>query len=88
MNLIDSIGEKMNLCLINNDFRYELEKLVRIFLPYEKIGFYDFVFISDCCAIAKQTEDKAIAILFLNGKISKKTYNIDLFCYSNIIYII
>lgn len=68
----------MNLCLINNDFRYELEKLARIFLPYEKIKFYDFAFLSHCCAIARLTEDKAIATLFLNGKVSKKEYNIEL----------
>ena len=31
----------MNLCLINHNFRYELEKLIRIFLPFEKINFSD-----------------------------------------------
>ena len=29
----------MNLCFINHNFRYELEKLARIFLPFEKIEF-------------------------------------------------
>lgn len=31
----------MKLCLINHSFRYELEKLIRIFLPFEKIEFFD-----------------------------------------------
>lgn len=33
----------MKLALINHSFKYELEKLVRIFLPYEKIEFCDFL---------------------------------------------
>ena len=32
-------GEKMKLCLINHSYKYELEKLIRIFLPFEKIEF-------------------------------------------------
>lgn len=32
----------MKLALINHSFKYELEKLVRIFLPFEKIEFCDF----------------------------------------------
>ncbi len=31
----------MKLCLINHSFRYELEKLIRLFLPFEKIEFLD-----------------------------------------------
>ncbi len=31
----------MKLCLINHSFKYELEKLIRIFLPFEKIEFFD-----------------------------------------------
>lgn len=34
-------GEKMKLCLINHSYKYELEKLIRIFLPFEKIEFCD-----------------------------------------------
>lgn len=29
----------MKLCLVNHEFRYELEKLIRLFLPFEKIEF-------------------------------------------------
>ena len=31
----------MKLCLINHSYKYELEKLIRIFLPFEKIEFCD-----------------------------------------------
>ena len=31
----------MRLCLINHEHRYETEKLIRIFLPFEKIEFTD-----------------------------------------------
>ena len=31
----------MKLCLINHSYKYELEKLIRIFLPFEKIEFSD-----------------------------------------------
>lgn len=32
-------GDEMKLCLINHSYKYELEKLIRIFLPFEKIEF-------------------------------------------------
>jgi len=41
----------MKLCLIGHDFRYELEKLIRIFLPFEKIEFYETEEISSSSAI-------------------------------------
>jgi len=47
----------MNLCLINHNFRYEIEKLIRIFLPFEKISFFDSVVYDDNTAI---TEIKTI----------------------------
>ena len=37
----------MKLCLINHSFKYELEKLIRIFFPFEKIEFSDEVQVSD-----------------------------------------
>jgi len=43
----------MQLCLINNDFKYELEKLIRIFLPFEKIEFLDYRVEGDCIAVAQ-----------------------------------
>ncbi|MBQ3547310.1 MAG: coproporphyrinogen dehydrogenase HemZ [Clostridia bacterium] len=60
----------MQLCLINNDFKYELEKLIRIFLPFEKIEFLDYRAEGDCLVIAELT-DKAVATL----KFGEKSYS-------------
>ncbi len=57
----------MQLCLINNDFRYELEKLIRIFLPFEKIEFSDNRVVGDNVVIAEIGE-KAVATLSFDGK--------------------
>ncbi len=67
----------MNLCFINHNFRYELEKLVRIFLPFEKIIFFDYPVISDCAAVTKLDTGSAKATLFLNGKVFKSELDID-----------
>ena len=37
----------MKLCLLGHDFRYELEKLIRIFFPFEKIEFSEQIPSSD-----------------------------------------
>ncbi|MBR5222686.1 MAG: coproporphyrinogen dehydrogenase HemZ [Clostridia bacterium] len=58
----------MKLCLINNDFKYELEKLIRIFLPFEKIEFFDFVQNGDAVAVAEICGKTAKATLCLNGR--------------------
>jgi len=47
----------MNLCFINHNYRYELEKLVRIFLPFEKIEFFDYFNQSNLCAVTEITID-------------------------------
>ncbi len=60
----------MQLCLINNDFKYELEKLIRIFLPFEKIEFLDYRAEGDCLVIVELT-DKAVATL----KFGEKSYS-------------
>ena len=57
----------MKLCLINNDFKYELEKLIRIFLPFEKIEFFNERVEGDSVVIAEIT-DKATATLYYGGK--------------------
>ncbi len=57
----------MQLCLINNDFKYELEKLIRIFLPFEKIEFFDYRVKGDCVAVAELSKNTT-AELFINGK--------------------
>ncbi len=69
----------MNLCFINHNYRYELEKLVRIFLPFEKIQFFDSLELSDLCAETRLSSmgDKAYSKLYLNGKIYESTMVID-----------
>jgi len=61
----------MKLCLIGHDFKYELEKLIRIFLPFEKIEFYSDEQISDSSAITVLNSEKgnewAVASLYFAG---------------------
>lgn len=67
----------MKLCLINHNFKYELEKLVRIFLPFEKIDFSEIRLCGEGNAIA-ELRDKSVAVaeLFLNGKCFSRTLDI------------
>lgn len=62
----------MNLSLINHNFQYELEKLIRIFYPFEKITFTDFAVKEDNNAITTVQvlgdTTKLTAELFLDGK--------------------
>ena len=51
----------MKLFLINNDYKYELEKLIRIFLPFEKIEISHEFTPSDTYASAILSEDGALA---------------------------
>ncbi len=71
----------MKLCLLNHSYRYELEKLIRIFLPFEKIEFSDTLVISDSSAVTEICETdralKAVATLYLGGKAYDKTEVID-----------
>lgn len=46
----------MNLCNINHSFNYELEKLCRIFLPYEKINILDTEKSDDIVAVCRWSE--------------------------------
>lgn len=48
----------MNLCNIGHKFDYEMEKLIRLFLPFEKIQVFDSV---------KKDGDYAICTVFENG---------------------
>lgn len=57
----------MRLCLINHSFRYEIEKLIRIFLPFEKIEYFDTREITDFCLTTEFIEDSAKAVLFWNN---------------------
>lgn len=56
----------MNLCNINHSFNYELEKLCRIFLPFEKIVIINEVKPSEIYAVCTISEDgkTAVAELF------------------------
>ena len=64
----------MNLCLIGHKFQYELEKLIRIFMPFEKIEFFDCEALSETCAVTRLENDKAKAYLNLYGD----TYNCEM----------
>ena len=67
----------MKLCLINHSFRYEIEKLIRIFLPFEKIEFTEVFEITDSSAITIIDEIEGVtyakAELYLNSKVFKQT---------------
>lgn len=70
----------MQLCLINNSFRYEIEKLIRIFLPFEKIEFSNTLIVTECCTVAQISNNTAKATLYFDGKTfesSKKIENIN-----------
>lgn len=62
----------MKLSLIGHNFKYELEKLIRIFLPFEKIEFIEQWEASDNTAITKLTtfekRTELEAVLCLNQK--------------------
>ena len=72
----------MNLCLINHNFRYELEKLIRIFMPFEKINFSEDSVEESVYAKTVISEEQevvtAYAELFINGNIFKNQRLIDI----------
>ncbi|MBQ6825042.1 MAG: coproporphyrinogen dehydrogenase HemZ [Clostridia bacterium] len=61
----------MKLCLINHSFKYELEKLIRIFLPFEKIEFFDTFISEDNVVVTEIKGNKAKASLYLNNELFK-----------------
>ena len=71
----------MKLCLINHSFKYELEKLIRIFLPFEKIEFTDVCEIEDFSAITvieeKNGKTFAKAELYYNSNYYTDTLAIE-----------
>ncbi len=69
----------MNLCFINHTYRYELEKLVRIFLPFEKLAFFDSVQVDGNSAVTELCSDTAKATLYLNGEVFSAQREIDAF---------
>lgn len=58
----------MNLCLINNSYKYELEKLIRIFLPFEKIAFFESEELSSRACVVEICGERAVAKLWLDSK--------------------
>lgn len=62
----------MNLCNINHGFNYELEKLCRIFLPYEKINILSNIEPDSVYAVCTLCEKTAIAELFVFDEGFKK----------------
>ena len=59
----------MNLCNVNHGFDYELEKLCRIFLPFEKINILSSIERAETYAVTTLTSGKVKAELCFNGKI-------------------
>ncbi len=58
----------MNLCNINHSFNYELEKLCRIFLPYEKIAVKNEIIKDDIYAVCSVENRVCSAYLSFFGK--------------------
>ena len=62
----------MKLCNIGHEFDYEMEKLIRLFLPFEKIEVLHTEVLDVDCAVCKVVEDggdtTAYAKLLLDGK--------------------
>ena len=67
----------MKFCLINHSFRYELEKLIRIFLPFEKIEFSETEEITERSAVTKLENSVASAKLYLENSVFEYELNID-----------
>lgn len=63
----------MNLCNINHSFNYELEKLCRIFLPYEKIAVINQIAEDDIFAVSKLEDRTCSATLNFLGKSFSET---------------
>ena len=59
----------MNLCNVNHGFDYELEKLCRIFLPFEKINILSSIERAETYAVTTLTSGKVKAERCFNGKI-------------------
>ncbi len=63
----------MKLCCIGHGFRYETEKLCRLFLPFEKIEVLDVYEADDKVAVTKQDGEKIYASLKIGEKFCEKS---------------
>ncbi len=59
----------MQFCLIGHNFRYEIEKLIRIFLPFEKIEYFDDLQNGEFCLVTEFLGDTAKASLNFYGSV-------------------
>lgn len=71
----------INLCLLGHDFRYELEKLVRIFFPFEKIVILTERQITDFTAVTELLSqpcgETALGEFHFDGRVFKRSLEID-----------
>ncbi|MBR6532814.1 MAG: coproporphyrinogen dehydrogenase HemZ [Clostridia bacterium] len=67
----------MQFCLIGHNFRYEIEKLIRIFLPFEKIEYFDNLQNGEFCLVSEFLGDTAKATLNFGGKVFESLKNIE-----------
>ena len=71
----------MKLCLINHSFKYELEKLIRIFLPFEKIEFCNEVISGDGTAVTTREKGESVtrlsALLTLDGVRYEESFTLE-----------
>ena len=71
----------MKLCCIGHSFRYEMEKLCRLFLPFEKIEVTDAILNDNSVAVTKQDKEHIYASLkigetfFEKSGVLNKNYN-------------
>ena len=59
----------MQFCLIGHDFRYEIEKLIRIFLPFEKLEYFTEKQDSNFCLLTEVFDNEVSAVLNFYGKV-------------------
>ncbi len=64
----------MNLSLIGHNYRYEIEKLIRTFFPFEKLFFFDYM-VLDNSIITEQIRDENFTKLYVNVNLCDKSLN-------------
>ncbi len=71
----------MNLCNIGHSFSYEMEKLIRLFLPFEKIKCFDSIEPAErmavCTLYERQGKTFARAQVALDGKSDEREAQVD-----------
>lgn len=67
----------MRLCLVNHDFKYELEKLIRLFFPFEKIEFFYGEQVTEFSVLTEVEAEYAKAVFHFEGKTYNSKRNIE-----------